>query len=102
MIIIKTDSTVQNVPYNGDADAIRTAIGCKWLECVNIGHGIMLWLDEEGKLNGLDYNALATSLYGRDEIVGNVCALTSDGEGNEVDLTEEQVKWLAEKLGVDL
>lgn len=92
---------VSRSAYNGDSDELRKAIGCKWLEAAHIGGGITLWFDEEGRLNGKQFNQMATRLYGKDTIVGTACVLSNDDEGNEVDLTEEQEKLVLGWLGID-
>lgn len=64
--------------------------------------GLDLWLNEEGKLDGLPLNPMATNLsevwkHG-DFIVGNVLVCAFDEEGRSVGITEEQEKTLLKGL----
>lgn len=92
---------VRSVPYHGNCNELRNTVDCDWLEAVHIGDGLDLWFDEEGRLDGKPFNQMATRLYGKDTIVGTACVLSHDGEGNEVDLTEEQKSRVLSWLGLD-
>lgn len=78
--LIKTDGSEMEVkPKNGrdfTLEELRTVIGCSWVEIVRLhdGSGSFFVVDEEGKLNGKDYNEKATVMYGCmpfDYIVGD-------------------------------
>ena len=64
--------------------------------------GLDLFLNEEGKLNGLSYNPKATILaeilFHNDCIVGDTFVCGSDDEGNSVGLTEAQELALRRRL----
>ena len=62
--------------------------------------GLDIWLNEEGKMNHLPVNVLATWLsdlwrYG-DFVVGDVIVCATNGGGDSIGLTEEQEKRLRE------
>ena len=77
-----------------------------WIECVRIESlGVDLWLNEEGKLEGLPINFAASYLYWdeykrpildrlADPIVGNVIITTSNDEGDTTGLSDEQLDHL--------
>ena len=77
--LIKTDGSVTDVaPKNGKdfkLDELRELIGCEYIEIVRVPltHGKILIVDEEGKLNGKEFNERATVIYGNilDYIVGD-------------------------------
>lgn len=78
-------------------DAIKQAVG-GWIEGVDLPtQNARLWVNEEGKLNGLPVNPNATLLwetnYGAtDVIVGNVLITGGiDDNGDTVSLTDEQI-----------
>lgn len=101
-LIIKTDGTKQEVPFTeGTFLKLAQATVGGWIQLVRLeSKGIDLYLNEEGKLDGLDQNPTATALwvedYGTtDYIVGDVIitgGVNSDGE--TVGLTNEQVERL--------
>jgi len=43
-----------------------------YIELVMLNDGRIMIVNEEGKINGLDYNLLGTLAYAKDVIVGNV------------------------------
>ena len=75
-----------------------------YIECVDLGHGICLICDEEGKLKGRPVNPYATfyaqNAYRqtgrmfRDVIVGDVAFVGYDGGEEFTQLTPEQAKWM--------
>ena len=84
---------------DGQFDALRDAVG-GWIEHVNIvcyGLPLDMWVNEEGLLKGLPYNAFATRLYrlatGADMvlIVGDAIITSSDVEGETLPLTQREV-----------
>jgi hypothetical protein len=100
-MIIKTDGTKETIA-SFNLETLQEAVGGH-LEALFIGNGIYLYLNEEGKLMGLPYNAVATSLASRslqanDYIAGNVVVCGCDDFGNEVPLTPEQAR-LVENAG---
>lgn len=73
--LIKTDGTTIEVePKNGTdftLDELRELIGCDWIEVVRCRKdGMILIVDEEGRLNLKDRNRVASALTFFD-IVGN-------------------------------
>lgn len=57
-----------------------------------------LWLNEEGKLKGLDQNPVATALWVdmydlTDVICGDVVITNTDAEGETIGLTDEQIEY---------
>jgi len=63
---------------------------------------IDLWINEEGKLIGLDTTALLTSgdkVY--DELVGNLVFTKSNGDGDTISLTDDDIKYIKKKFDTD-
>ena len=68
--------------------------------------GFSLYVNEEGKLNGLPFNDIATAIWERvfgvytDVIVGNAVLVSSktDNEGNELPLSESDVEKVMELI----
>lgn len=103
VIVITADKkvSVEQMPSTSpdEYNFLNTAVA-GWIQAVELAEnleGITLWVNEEGKMNGLPYNALATYLwelsYGfTDVIVGNaVLTGGTDDEGETLPLTDEQV-----------
>ena len=81
----------------GSLKVLQGAVG-GWIEAVGLNANLTLWVNEEGKLDGLPVNNVATkifqSVFGAvDIIMGNV-VLTggADDEGDDEGLTEEQIQ----------
>ena len=70
--LIRVNGNVEDIqPKNGkdfDLSELTAAIGCEWIELVNLSNGIMV-IDEEGKLNGKEYNAKATAMCEEDHAI---------------------------------
>ena len=66
-----------------DWKIFKALIGGGMLECVSIGAGIMMYLDEEGKLKGLPYN-FRLGIF--DIAVGDVVFFGNDGGEEEQEL----------------
>ena len=90
-----------NIPLK----AMQSMVG-GWVERWELhGHGLEgldLFLNEEGKLNGLSYNPKATLLsmilmHG-DCIVGDAFVCAGDDEGNSVGISDEQELALRRRL----
>jgi hypothetical protein len=104
-ITISTDNKVEVVQMPADTGTaeynfLSTAVG-GWIEMVTLVDdldGIILWVNEEGKIDQLDYNPLATTIWETcfgftDVIVGNaVLTGGSDEYGQTLPLTDEQVQ----------
>ena len=78
---ITTDGQVTAVhPANGSdfkLEELRQLIGCQTVELIYLDHGLEMWIDEEGKLNGSHINILATVIFRTnfsldDVVMGNV------------------------------
>jgi hypothetical protein len=89
------------VGYKTLSDAVGGMI-----EAVSLPSGMTLWVNEEGKLNGLPVNRVATELLTRefgqkfDIIVGNaIITGGADDEGETLGLTNDQVATLISNLG---
>lgn len=72
------------------------------IECVHIGMGIDMWVNENFLFENLPYNASATAIYWTafgfmsGQIFGNVIFTSSDGMGETTGLTVEQFNYLKE------
>ncbi len=102
---ISTDGkwAVADMTKETSYDLLKTGVG-GYIEHVNIGVSIPgvraldMWVNEEGKLNGLKPNTLGTILYGcfpLDAIVGDIVITGGvDGEGDTLGLTDKEVETL--------
>ena len=98
IVKVSADGRVEREPFDA-ADSLsqlQRAVG-GYIERVSVelGRGIDLFVDEEGKLNGLDENGVLTRFrYHRarvwDSLVGNGAFAKHDGEGETVGLTEDE------------
>lgn len=124
MIVIHPDGKVEERKYNGDLNEICEAIHAGLFDIVHVGNGIDLFVDDEGLFreenfkNGRPrWNAKATHLRMIEwlrmgdridwEMAGNTpplcgwrCVLANDGEGNTVDLNEEQRQYIKDTLNI--
>ena len=106
-LLISVDGLIEwkEIEIGNSYELLRNAVG-GWIECANVEHNIDIWLNEEGKLIGLEPNRLATALFwdkwgiGTDIIVGNVFLATNDEEGETIGLTKEQIDYIQEFVGV--
>lgn len=98
--VLKVDGTLEyrEVSSEGEYDFLSGVVG-GWIQAVPLSYDenlgdLVLWCNEEGKLNGLPVNVAATALwelfYGRtDVIVGDVVLSGgSDDEGETLPLSE--------------
>lgn len=100
-VIIRTDGSKEVVEFDQDSsyNVISTAVG-GLIECVTLHdkEGVDMWVNESGKIEGLDQNPTATALWVdmydlTDVICGDVIITGgSDEEGFTLGLTDEQVK----------
>lgn len=105
---LKLTTNGERIGINYDADksyeTISQAVG-GWIECVGLTPTLDMWVNEEGKLDGLPYNPDATAIFwshfgfGTDIIVGDVVFTSHDEEGNTTSLENEQMQYLEQFLG---
>jgi hypothetical protein len=90
---------VAEMPSENEYNFLNTSVG-GWIEMVRLEReleGVILWVNEEGKIDGLPYNDLATLVwemsYGQTDIIVGNAVLTgdTDDEGETLSLTDEQV-----------
>lgn len=98
-LVLTTDNTVE---VEQDTDefvsyaTLSRAVG-GMIEAVTLPSGLTLWVNEEGKLDGLPVNEYATRLFvsafgAVDVIVGNaIITGGADDDGETLGLTDEQV-----------
>jgi hypothetical protein len=101
-LIIKTDGTKEVTLFTEGhfLELAQKTVG-GWIQLVRLpSKGIDLYLNEEGKLDGLPQNPIATALWSEDYglfdyIVGNVIITGgANSEGETVGLTEGQLATL--------
>ncbi|CAB4129738.1 Protein of unknown function DUF3846 [uncultured Caudovirales phage] len=100
-VIIHTNGSKSVVEFNEETeyDVLSGAVG-GYIERVTMRNEVDMWVNEEGKLNGLPQNPIATAIwqdsYGNtDVIVGDVIfTCDSDTEGNILGLSEAQIEEL--------
>lgn len=90
IIRIPVDGEPMEEEVGGDLGSMQSIVG-GWLEVVALDRKTFLYLNEEGKLNGLPVNREATRITREilsfdDLIVGNAFISEIDDEGESVDL----------------
>lgn len=93
-IIIRTNGDIENFEYQGSYTEIGQVVG-GYIEAVNFGSKpYFCYVNEEGKLNGLEENKIATTLWYNsgqivmlgDYLAGDVVVFGQvDEEGNDTD-----------------
>jgi len=111
VLIIKTDGTmsIAETDLTDGLEFLQGVVG-GWVQVVglpaesNETESVALWLNEEGKFSGLEYNSLASYLWERsygmtDVIMGDV-VLTggADEDGESVGLSDAQLSDLTNLL----
>jgi hypothetical protein len=97
VIHISTDNKievmeVEQIEYDTLYEAVNGLV-----ELVSINEDIDMWLNEEGKINGLEPNIIASLIYNKvfpnfDVIMGDVVITGgADDEGNTVGLSDESI-----------
>jgi hypothetical protein len=98
VIHISTDNKievmeVEQIEYDTLYEAVNGLV-----ELVSINEDIDMWLNEEGKVNGLEPNIIASLLYNKvfpnfDVIMGDVVITGgADEEGNTVGLSDQSIQ----------
>ena len=93
----KPDCEPEVLEIENDWKEFKRLIGGGTLEAVTIGAGIMMYCDDEGKLEHkqLPLNfTLGGFLSGVDFAVGDVVFFGNDGSENELSLTDDQIEYL--------
>jgi hypothetical protein len=106
-LYIKTDGTIEwkEFEIGNSYQLLRDSVD-GYIECANVQHNIDIWLNEEGKLLGLEPNKTATLLFwqrwgtGSDIIVGDVFLASNDSEGETIGLDAEQLEYLTDFVGL--
>jgi hypothetical protein len=97
VISIRTDNTVEIKEVESiEYETLSTAVN-GMIELVSINEDIDMWLNEEGKLIGLEPNIIATMLFYKafsqfDVVMGNVIITGgSDEYGNTMGLSDASI-----------
>ena len=95
---ISTDNIVEIKEVESiEYETLSTAVN-GMIELVSIKQDIDMWLNEEGKVNGLETNIIASMIFYKafsqlDIIKGNVIITGgSDDDGNTVGLSDESIQ----------
>jgi hypothetical protein len=102
VVVITPDYEVEIVPdpVSLDLKFLQKEVG-GWVEVVHLETAdglIQMWLNEEGLLQNLPYNSLATHLYGHSHLVGTVVITGLDDEGDACTLTEAEFVALMDRI----
>lgn len=89
MMVKKVGEPVQEVDLPNKYDTLRDAVG-GLIESVYLENKVILWVNEEGKLNGSKHNFSV----GNNSIEGDVIFTADDGRGGTKSLTDKQVKYI--------
>lgn len=98
-LVIGFDESLEVVDLDspeGSLEVLQNAVD-GWVQAVDINERLTMWMNEEGKLDGLPFNGIATGLFqarfGKIDIIMGNAVLTGgvDDEGETIGLTEEQV-----------
>jgi hypothetical protein len=98
-LLMRTDGTTERLTFtvDGEYETLSRGVG-GYIQAVTLAEGLVMWVNEEGKLNGLPHNPVATRWFsnifgeGRDVIVGDaVFTGGTDDEGYMNSLTETQL-----------
>jgi hypothetical protein len=107
-IKLNTDGIAEEISLAGEGSQLKQlqdAVG-GWIQAVDLNNELTLWCNEEGKLNHLPINSLATDLweefFGKtDIIVGNVIFTGGTGEeGETLGLNEDTANKLRKLFGL--
>jgi hypothetical protein len=77
-----------------------------YIECVRLTPTLDMWLNESGKVDGLETNNIATQIfwdrfgYMSDIIVGNAVFTSFDSEGETTGLTDKEIEYLNKYLSL--
>jgi hypothetical protein len=100
-MLVKTDSgkLYVNENFEHSLESLQEFVG-GYIEAIRITDSIVIWVNEEGKLNGLPANFFLTDETGirLDLVVGNALITGSNGEGDTVSLTHEEVEEVKERF----
>lgn len=77
--------TVHPLRIQHGLDAMYEAIGCELVDCVTIGDGIDLWVDDEGLFNCPDHVFILPGLH--QPIAGRALILSHDDDGETTSAT---------------
>lgn len=98
--IMSADGVVQVVPFvDNQLKTLQTAVG-GYVEAINLTPDLIMWVNEEGKMNKLPFNQAATSIFvkhrgGADFIVGQVIFTGgNDSSGDTNGINEVQIQQL--------
>ena len=93
MMVKKVGELVQEVDLENKYETLRDAVG-GYIEAVYLEHGVVLWVNEEGKIIGLPNNFS----IGNTSVEGDVIFTADNGAGENEALTDEQVKYIKSLL----
>lgn len=102
---VKTSGEVVELDLTADSlNTLQTAVG-GWVQAVDLSKTVSLWVNEEGKLDGLPHNPYAQQFWdeafgaGTDFIVGDVVLTgTPDQEGETQGLDKDTAQRIRERL----
>lgn len=71
-----------------------------WVQALSVTPSIALWMNEEGKMQGLEPNFYLVDGDEKpfDIVVGNVLIAGTDSEGETISLTDEEIEELQERF----
>lgn len=98
-VVIGFDESIEVLDLDAEQGSLKVLQDAVdgWVQVVDLAPTLSIWVNEEGKMNGLPYNGIATAIYqdrfgAVDIIVGNaVLTGGTDDEGDTIGLTDEQV-----------
>jgi Domain of unknown function (DUF3846) len=100
-----SDRHIETVTIRGGdtVTSLQEAIDCRWFDVVSLGHGIDLFVDDEGAINGSTLNLPATiiahTLGVPAALFGTAVALGSDdASGESLSLNDEQTQLIVHAL----
>lgn len=90
---------------DSELSALQSAVG-GWIQAVDLKDGMSMYLNEEGKVHGLDLNPVATKYFedtygvGSDVIVGDVVFTgLPDKNGDTTSVTSAQLQDIINRAG---
>ena len=90
-IKITTQDKFEVVEYEDKLEVLQQMVG-GLIEYVPVCNNIDMIINDEGKLEGLDINPLATILFSYDYIVGDALIVGINDEGENISLTDKEIE----------